>query len=87
MWTASRDFMSKIIQRQEARALGLKRYFTGKPCKRGHVTFREVARGNCVECNRLWRQDNAEKVSFLQRRYRENNVEKIREYQREYRKL
>jgi hypothetical protein len=28
----------KIISCKEAKALALKRYFTGKPCKRGHVS-------------------------------------------------
>ena len=27
----------KIISHAEAKAQGLKRYFTGKPCKHGHV--------------------------------------------------
>lgn len=27
-------------------------YFTGKPCKRGHVAERFVSTRNCVECNR-----------------------------------
>jgi len=41
--------MNQIITRKEARAKGLKRYFTGKPCKHGHVAERFVS-GPCVEC-------------------------------------
>jgi 5-methylcytosine-specific restriction endonuclease McrA len=33
-------------------ALGLKRYFTGKPCKHGHVSERRVPHGNCIDCKR-----------------------------------
>jgi hypothetical protein len=29
--------MLPIISCKEAKARGLKRYFTGKPCKRGHI--------------------------------------------------
>lgn len=31
---------------------GLKTYYTGKPCKRGHLALRFVSSGNCVECSR-----------------------------------
>lgn len=40
----------KPITRTEARAAGLKRYFTGKPCKRGHVAERYLKGGMCIEC-------------------------------------
>lgn len=39
-----------VISRKEAKAAGLKRYFTGKPCKRGHVVERQVASERCREC-------------------------------------
>jgi hypothetical protein len=42
----------QIISRAEAKAKGLKRYFTGKPCKHGHVAEREVFNATCVECER-----------------------------------
>lgn len=43
----------QIIKRKEAKEKGLKRYFTGKPCKHGHVVERLVY-GGCIECRRLW---------------------------------
>jgi len=42
----------QIISRAEAKAKGLKRYFTGKPCKHGHVAERVVVNATCVECER-----------------------------------
>lgn len=39
-----------VLSRNDARARGMKRYFTGKPCKHGHVRERQVSDGNCVEC-------------------------------------
>ena len=40
------------IERAEAKAKGLRFYFTGKPCKHGHVAEREVLNATCVECER-----------------------------------
>ena len=42
----------KTISLQEAKAQGLSRYFTGEPCKRGHIAERTVGARRCVECNR-----------------------------------
>jgi hypothetical protein len=43
----------KIISRAEAGAKGLKRYFTGKPCLRGHVSERFVRSKDCMQCRML----------------------------------
>lgn len=40
----------KLISRPEALLRGLPRYFTGKPCPRGHVCERQVSGRVCVEC-------------------------------------
>ena len=44
--------LKRIVTRAEAERRGLKQYFTGKPCKNGHVGERYAASGNCVECGR-----------------------------------
>ena len=47
----------EIISREEAVAKGLKRFFTGVPCKLGHVCERYTKIGiEFVECNRLSKQ-------------------------------
>lgn len=38
------------MERSEARALGLNKYSTGKPCTNGHVAERYVQSGSCVAC-------------------------------------
>lgn len=38
--------------RKEARAIGALKYFTGKPCKRGHVATRLSSCGVCEVCGR-----------------------------------
>ena len=42
----------KIIKRFEAVALGLKHYFTGRPCIRGHIERRRVNDRICMQCTR-----------------------------------
>lgn len=42
-----------VITREEAKARGLKRYFTGVPCKRDHTVERYAVNEDCVECNKL----------------------------------
>lgn len=38
--------------KEEARRLGLRRYFTGRPCKRGHLSARDM-NGRCLECRSI----------------------------------
>ena len=38
-----------IITKKEAYARGLKRYFTGQPCMRGHISERALG-GGCISC-------------------------------------
>lgn len=40
-----------LIRRIDAKNQGLKRYFTGKPCKYGHVAERFVSSGRCSSCD------------------------------------
>lgn len=39
-----------ITTRREAKLVGMSKYFTGKPCKNGHVAERYVQSGTCSEC-------------------------------------
>lgn len=38
------------MERKEAKSKGLGTYFTGRPCRRGHVSARYVSGGQCLEC-------------------------------------
>lgn len=40
-----------VVTRAQAVAQGLKRYFTGKPCGRGHVAERSVSHRGCLQCH------------------------------------
>lgn len=41
---------NKLISRKEAIDNGLPSYFTGLPCKYGHISKRGVVAGNCYQC-------------------------------------
>lgn len=43
--------MHKIITRREAKDRGLKHYFTGDECKRGHVDQRWTCSAKCFSCH------------------------------------
>lgn len=40
----------EIVSRKAAMAMGLAHYFTGKPCKKGHLALRYVSGISCSEC-------------------------------------
>lgn len=42
---------------KDARAQGVRRYFTGRPCKHGHVSTRVLPSGNCEECLRIYHDE------------------------------
>lgn len=55
-----------IVSRQQAIAAGAVRYFTGKPCKRGHIVERTTRGAACVACQVLavlsWQKRNPAKT-------------------------
>lgn len=40
----------QIISRKAAHMAGLRRYYTGEPCKSGHLAERYVGNGACIAC-------------------------------------
>lgn len=73
-----------VVARADALAQGLKRYFTGIPCKRGHVCERRVDGHQCLECyvvahrkgNLAYAKRHKDKVAAAGRKWRANNPEK-----------
>lgn len=75
-----------IITRGDARAQGLKRYFSGIPCKRGHVCERQVSNLTCMSCAsaRCREHYDPNKNRVNGKRWRAANVEKVKKDKREY---
>ena len=43
----------KLISRKDAISIGAKKYFTGKPCKNGHLSERYPMGSECQECVKM----------------------------------
>ena len=56
-----------FISRKQAIDLGIRHYFTGKPCKHGHTSSRQVSNRICQECaysrTSHWRAENKEHIA------------------------
>ena len=67
------------MKRREAKALGLSRYATGKPCKHGHFSERYTKSAQCLEClkiqNNVWREANPEKHAASMKKWWSANKE------------
>jgi 5-methylcytosine-specific restriction endonuclease McrA len=75
------DTSTLFKSRAEAKATGAKYYFTGEPCKHGHVAPRKT-KGSCVECLKVeWEQNNTKRAEYF-RQY--NSSDAGKEAKREY---
>ena len=59
--------------RKEAQDIGAKYYFTGEPCKHGHIAPRKT-KGACVECLKVEWQQAAEKRADYFREYNKSEA-------------
>ena len=77
--------------RAEAMAAGAKYYFTGEPCKHGHVAPRKT-KGACLDCLKAeWEEGNKKRAAYFaaynksdagqaaKQRYYETNKERVKE--------
>jgi hypothetical protein len=60
--------------RAEAKSAGAKYYFTGEPCKHGHVALRKT-KGSCVECLKIeWEEGNQARAEYFREYNRREEV-------------
>jgi len=75
--------------RSEAINLNSTHYFTGKPCKNGHVDKRRTAKGVCLSCSKDFakkkRGENPELMRERCRKWAESNRDKSRESSKNWR--
>jgi hypothetical protein len=74
----------EVISRKEAIEKNEMFYYTGKPCKRGHLAKRYVSSYICRDCFVVWHEENADKVKEGRKVYYEENKAKLLANQREY---
>ena len=59
------DYSQYPTTRAEAKAAGAKYYFTGEPCKYGHIALRK-AKGSCLEClKNEWQEGNEKRADYF----------------------
>lgn len=73
-------YTGPIVTRAQAKAAGLKRYFTGKPCPHGHIAQRITNNGSCWPCADA-------RTKALRPEWAARNREKLNAKNREYRRL
>lgn len=80
----------KAGRRKEALLANEKTYFTGKPCKHGHIAKRVTINGFCVECSSVkqkklvangysaaYAEKNRDKIRATATRWQQNNKGKV----------
>lgn len=84
----------EIIRARSAFEKGLTRYFTGKPCNKGHISQRMISNGSCVEClnrkrayqrTKEWRKRNPSARTEEARRYRAKYPDKVADNSKNWR--
>ena len=60
--------------REEAKKTGSKYYFTGQPCKHGHIAARKT-KGACIECLKVeWTKGNETRADYFREYNKRENV-------------
>ena len=76
-----------MVTRAEAREKGLSWYFTGKPCKKGHIDRRYTSNATCFTCAReaakTCRDTDRESYNEYHREYSGRNLHLIEKYLRD----
>lgn len=75
-----------MITRQNAISQGLARYFTGKPCSKGHVAERYTGNKTCCVCANAAasKAKDPNKVYEYNRNWRQNSTKKSLAYTQKY---
>jgi hypothetical protein len=80
----------KKITRKEAKEQGLKKYYNGIPCPKGHDAIRLVSNYTCIECLRnqasLWATENPEKVKKSRKTWVVKNPDKNKQAKQNWQK-
>lgn len=82
--------MQKIISRKEAIRKNLSFYFTGKPCKNGHICKRYTNHRNCTDCikERALKQkkNNPKHYKQIHQKFAKENPTYMKDYRKKWNK-
>ena len=66
--------MNYPTTREEAKKTGSKYYFTGQPCKHGHIALRKT-KGSCVDCLKVeWAKGNETRAEYFRQYNKQEEV-------------
>lgn len=74
---------TELISRKDAIASGMKHYFTGKTCKRGHIAKRLASNCACVACS-YESQQNMDTVERKAKHYQKNKEKYLSRAKKRY---
>ena len=74
----------EIISRKEAKELNLTLYYTGKPCKYGHISERYTSNCYCVTCCKNYQEENKDILKQYNKKYRRENKDSLRDKKKQY---
>jgi 5-methylcytosine-specific restriction endonuclease McrA len=75
------DITKLLKTRAEAKAIKATHYFTGEPCKNGHIAPRKT-KGACIECLKIeWLTNNEKREGYF-KKY--NKLEKVKDRKNEW---
>lgn len=78
----------EIMSRAKAQRLEIPFFFTGKPCKNGHVDKRNTKFGYCYTCHydqmAKYQEKNKETLRLAAKEYREKNKDYYSEYSKKH---
>jgi hypothetical protein len=74
----------RCIGPSEAKSLGLKHYFTGKPCSKGHLSQRLTSTRACCECFKAYYEQNLHSLALYKKQYKQKHAEKFKELDKAY---
>lgn len=81
LYRNSGGYMEYPKTRKEAKKLNFKYYFTGEPCKHGHIALRKT-KGACVDCLKIeWEKSNETRADYF-KTYNQSEIGK--ENKRQY---
>jgi hypothetical protein len=84
---------SPLVTREDAKSSGKTRFFSGEPCKRGHIAEQYVVNRKCVECQReemrerYWGDPGLYRARAKQYYEKPENKEKVRANSRKHKLL
>ena len=73
---------TEVLTREDALGAGALRYYTGRPCKRGHLSERWVSTRICIGCARgyqdRFKERHADRVASSRRAHCQANIDRLR---------